>query len=311
MAERSGLMRTSGDSWDVAQGVGETALAMAAARAYETTRAEPLFTDDCAAMFVDAAQAAGWRSPFVAPAAASQSDDRVGAMLDYAACRTRYFDDFFTEADDGVQQFVILGAGLDARAWRLRWPTGAVVYEIDQPSVLDFKTSVLTTRGHIPACGYRPVGIDLRQDWPAALRAAGFDPDRPSAWSVEGLLAYLPPDGQDTLFECIQSLSVAGSRIAVEADTAVALEPPAAADRRVELSTIKQSAAQAGNTFLRDVSSLWFKGARPYLGSWLVEHGWSVHARTAAGLMESFGRPAPSQSVRVLPRSEFIAGRRQ
>lgn len=145
------------------------------------------------------------------------SPERVRAMIDGLAVRTKFFDDRCTEATAaGATQVVILASGLDARAYRLAWPGGTVVYELDQPKVLDFKTRTLAGLGAAPGAIHRQVPVDLRHDWPAALRAAGFDAARPTAWLAEGLLIYLPPPAQDELFDQITALSVAGSTIATE-----------------------------------------------------------------------------------------------
>jgi methyltransferase (TIGR00027 family) len=131
--------------------------------------------------------------------------------------RTRFYDQFFVDAtQSGIRQAVILAAGLDARAYRLPWPAGTVVYEVDMPEVIEFKTSTLRKLGAEPTAERRTVAVDLRDDWPAALRAAGFDPDAASAWSAEGLVVYLPPEAQDALFDNITALSAAGSRLACE-----------------------------------------------------------------------------------------------
>jgi methyltransferase (TIGR00027 family) len=130
------------------------------------------------------------------------------------AVRTRFFDSFFADAAAaGVRQAVILAAGLDTRAYRLTWPSGTVVYEVDQPQVIEFKTRTLADLGAAPAADRRAVAVDLRDDWPAALRDNGFDSERPTAWIAEGLLGYLPPDAQDRLFDSITTLSSVGSRI--------------------------------------------------------------------------------------------------
>lgn len=135
-------------------------------------------------------------------------------------CRPKFFDEYFlTAADDGIRQAVILAAGLDARAWRLAWPAGCVVYEIDQPKVLAFKTDTLESHPATPIASHVGVGIDLRLGWPTALVESGFDPSIPTAWSAEGLLPYLTADAQDLLFDRVQSLSAPGSRVAVEAFT--------------------------------------------------------------------------------------------
>ncbi|MDT5147650.1 MAG: hypothetical protein QOC58_2295 [Mycobacterium sp.] len=137
--------------------------------------------------------------------------------MEQITVRTRFFDDFFSTATgDGVRQAVILASGLDTRAYRLPWPAGTVVYEVDQPQVIDFKTTTLAELGAAPTAERRTIGIDLRNDWPAALRESGFDVTRPTAWSAEGLLPYLPPEAQDLLFDNVTALSAPGSRLATE-----------------------------------------------------------------------------------------------
>jgi methyltransferase (TIGR00027 family) len=130
------------------------------------------------------------------------------------AVRTRFFDNFFTDATKaGVRQAVILAAGLDTRAYRLPWPDGTTVYEIDQPQVIEFKTRTLADLGAAPTADRKAVAVDLRDDWVGALRNIGFSTERPTAWIAEGLLGYLPPDAQDRLFDNITTLSFSGSRI--------------------------------------------------------------------------------------------------
>ena len=122
--------------------------------------------------------------------------------------RTRFFDEFFlAAANDGIRQAVILASGLDARAYRLPWPAGTTVFEIDQARVIEFKSDTLAEIGATPTADRRAVPVDLRHDWPAALRAAGYDPSKPTAWSAEGLLPFLPPDAQDRLLDNITALS--------------------------------------------------------------------------------------------------------
>ena len=133
------------------------------------------------------------------------------------AVRTRFFDDFFlTATGAGIRQAVILAAGLDARAYRLAWPAGVVVFEVDQPEVIAFKSTTLTQLGAEPTAERRAVGVDLRDDWPTALRDNYFDTAVPTAWIAEGLLPYLPPEAQDRLLDNISTLSAPGSRLATE-----------------------------------------------------------------------------------------------
>jgi O-methyltransferase involved in polyketide biosynthesis len=132
------MVRTEGDSWDITESVGATALGVAWARAEEASSECPLFTDPYAQLFVDAAMERGWRLP------PSYMLERIRAISGYAASRTKWFDEFFIAAGaNGIEQAVILAAGLDARAWRLPWVDDSMVYEIDQPKVLAFKAATL------------------------------------------------------------------------------------------------------------------------------------------------------------------------
>ena len=210
--------RTDGDSWDLLSSVGAAATAVAAQRAIATNSENPLIADPYAEPLVEAL-GADYFIRFARGEMAADGGDLsdVRAMVDSIALRTRYFDDFFLDAvNSGIRQAVILVSGLDTRAYRLSWPAGATVFEIDQPAVIGFKTRTLARLGAVPPEPHRPLAVDLRDDWPAALRAAGFDADVPTAWIAEGLLIYLPPDAQDQLLDNVDVLSAPGSRIATE-----------------------------------------------------------------------------------------------
>ena len=217
-------LRSNDDSWDIATSVGSTAVMVAAARARETESADPLIRDPYARALVAGAGAGMWEN-FLDDSVVERiksADPEIAAifenMLGYQAVRTHFFDAFFAGAvAAGIRQVVILASGLDSRAYRLEWPAGTVVYEIDQPMVLEYKATALAECGAEPTAVRREVPIDLRQDWPAALKDSGFDPTRPAAWLAEGLLMYLPADAQDRLFEQITTLSAPGSRLSVEA----------------------------------------------------------------------------------------------
>src|SRR6202012_5467870 len=217
------MARTDDDTWNLASSVGATAKRVAAARAMASKAEQPLINDPYAEPLVRAVGldlftrlATGELNP------ADLEDDGDGApgvqrMTDNMAVRTKFFDEFFLDATNaGIRQAVILASGLDARAYRLPWPDGTTVYEIDQQQVIEFKSRTLAELGAQPTAIRRAVAIDLRDDWPAALKAAGFDSEQPSAWSAEGLLGYLPPDAQDRLLDTITELSAPGSRIATE-----------------------------------------------------------------------------------------------
>lgn len=211
--------RTAGDTWAITESVGATALGVAAARAVETAATNPLIRDEFAKVLVSSAGTAWAR---LADADLAWLDgDQLGRRVhrvacDYQAVRTHFFDEYFGAAvDAGVRQVVILAAGLDARAYRLNWPAGTVVYEIDQPSVLEYKAGILQSHGAVPTARRHAVAVDLRDDWPAALIAAGFDGTQPTAWLAEGLLPYLPGDAADRLFDMVTALSAPGSQVAV------------------------------------------------------------------------------------------------
>jgi methyltransferase (TIGR00027 family) len=294
------MTRTDNDSWDITEGVGATALGVAWARSQESASQCPLFTDPFAEMFIDEAVARGWQMP------QRHVAERIRSIAGYAASRTKWFDEFFIAAGaGGIEQAVILAAGLDARAWRLPWNAGSVVYEIDQPKVLAFKTETLHNRGVDPAARYVAVPVDLRQDWPKALREAGFDPGEPTAWAAEGLLPYLPAAGQDLLFERIGDLSAQGSRVAIEAFGAGFFDPEYLAGRREKMRQMREEAGVPDDT--PDVADLWFIEDRTEVSDWFSTHGWDVSAIEAADLMKRFNRTTDDDTT---PRTVFVEARR-
>ena len=297
------MTRTHDDSWDITESVGATALGVAMARAAESDCDCPLFTDPYAQFFVDAAREQGWE-----PTASMTA--RVGIVGGYAAARTKWFDEFFIAAGaNGIDQAVILAAGLDARVWRLPWVPRSVVYEIDQPQVLAFKAGVLATHGAKPAAAYRAIPVDLRADWPTALREAGFDPSTPTAWSAEGLLPYLPAEGQDLLFERVTELSAAGSRIAVEALNPSTFDADYLERRREHLRRVLEEAGQSSDADVPDTADLWFIEERTDLTQWLADRGWAVTAFEARQLTERYDRMPEGDLAGVTPRSVFLEAR--
>lgn len=299
------MARTEDDNWDVTESVGATALGVAWSRAQENASDCPLFTDPYAQMFIDAAMAGGWQLP---PA---YMVERIRSIADYTASRTKWFDEFVIAAGaNGVEQVVILAAGLDARAWRLPWVDETVIYEIDQPKVLAFKAETLRANDVRPEARYVQVAIDLRQDWPKALRDAGFDDTEPAAWTAEGLLPYLPAAGQDLLFERIHELSANGSRIAVESFGAGFFDSDYLASRREQLRQLREEFGADEDENVFDVEDLWFAEERTDVTEWLTEHGWEVTSTTAADLMDRYGRGGSEESAGTTPRTEFIDARR-
>jgi methyltransferase (TIGR00027 family) len=212
------------------------------------------------------------------------------ARAQQIAVRTRFFDDFFTGATEaGVRQAVILASGLDTRAYRLRWPGGTVVYEIDQPQVIAFKTNTLADLGVAPTAERRAIAIDLRDDWPAALREGGFDVTQPTAWSAEGLLPYLPPEAQDRLFDHITALSAPGSRLATEHVP----DPNAFSDER--LRRISERWQRFG--FDLNAADLFYRGERSVVVDYLTTHGWQITPHPARELYARNGFEFPEDEM--------------
>jgi methyltransferase (TIGR00027 family) len=299
------VIRADDDSWDITEGVGATALGVAWSRAQESTSDSPLFTDQYAQLFVDAAMERGWQLP---PA---YMVERIRSISGYAASRTKWFDEFFIAAGaNGIEQAVILAAGLDSRAWRLPWVDASMVYEIDQPKVLAFKAETLRARDAEPAATYVQVPVDLRQDWPKALREARFDASEPTAWAAEGLLPYLPAEGQDLLFERIHELSSPNSRVAVEAFGAGFFDSDYLASRREQLRKLREEAGAGDDENVFDVEHLWFIEDRTDVADWLTEHDWEVTTIEALDLMDRYGRCGPDRTQAVAPRTVFVAGQR-
>jgi methyltransferase (TIGR00027 family) len=296
-------LRSAGDSWVITESVGATALGVAASRAVETAGPDPLIRDEFAQVLVSSAGPAWARLTDAEMAWLDGDEDgrRLHRMgCNYQAVRTHFFDEFFLAATAaGVRQVVILAAGLDSRAYRLDWPADTSVYEIDQPQVLEYKGGILDAHGAVPTAHRRPVGVDLRDDWPAALSAAGFDSQRPTAWLAEGLLAYLPSDAQDRLFEMVTGLSAPGSQFAVE------------------VFTLNTHGNKRRWQLMRDRLGLdinvealtYHEPDRSDAAQWLTDHGWQVHAVNNREEMARLGRAVPEDLTDDAVRSTLLRAR--
>lgn len=282
-------MRRDDDQWEITTGVGATALAVAAARAMESRAAEPLVSDPYAELFVTAAERESHGALDV-----SADAEPVRARTSYIGVRSRFFDRFVLDAATaGIGQTVILAAGLDARALRLELPAGHTVYELDQAKVLEFKDRALAGGAPVTRTGGGervPVPADLRQDWPAALRSRGFDPDRPTAWLAEGLLAYLPAWAERDLLDRVHQLSAPGSRFALESFAQLGDEPE------------PPSVPVLGV----DVRELVYRDQRPDPGERMAELGWRATHRPARELAELYGRPLPTGAGTTFSRRAVL-----
>jgi methyltransferase (TIGR00027 family) len=298
--------RAHDDNWDLASSVGMTATMVAAGRAMASNDPRGLINDPFAEPLVRAVGVDFFTKMMDGEldlaAIETVSPLRMQAMTDGMAARTKYFDDYFINATGtGVRQVVILASGLDSRAYRLPWPAATVVYEIDQPQVIEFKTTTLAGIGAEPAATRRTVPIDLRQDWPAALQAGGLDVTTPTAWLAEGLLIYLPPEAQDRLFDNITALSVPGSAIATEFVPGIV---DFDADRVREMSG---SFRDLGVDI--DMASLVYPGERNNVVDYLRAKGWDVEGVTRTELFKRNGMDVPApENDDPLGEIIFISG---
>jgi len=296
-------LRTTGDSWAITELVGATALGVAASRAVETAGADPLICDEFARLLVSSAGPAWARltDPELSWLDGDPHGRRVHRLgVDYQAVRTRYFDEYFSNAvNAGIRQVVILAAGLDSRAYRLSWPADAVVYEIDQPKVLEYKTGILQSHGAVASAERRTVPVDLRDDWPAALTAAGFDRTRPTAWLAEGLLPYLPSEAQDRLFEMFTALSAPGSQVAIEVF---------GMNTKGNTQRWRRMRERLGLDV--NVEALTYhEPDRSDAAQWLTDHGWQVHDVNNREEMARLGRPVPDDLSDEAVRSTLLWAR--
>jgi methyltransferase (TIGR00027 family) len=275
------MTRTGDDSWNLAVSVGATATMVAAARAVAARGPSAAINDPFAQALV---RAVGVEF-FTKLADGDLEFEEIGTP--WPSCvfglRTHYFDEYLTTAmTDGIRQAVILASGLDSRGYRLAWPAGAVVYEVDQPSVIEFKSTAMQSLGARPTADLRPIGIDLRHDWPKALLEAGFRRNCPTVWSVEGLLmGYLPNDAEQRLVDEITALSAPGSRLGGDY-----LKGSADA-----ISSLMQVAGQKWQPhgFTADFSDLFFRGQRDDIETSLKARGWQTAVSQVASLLRAAG----------------------
>ncbi len=286
------MPRHEGDSWDLASSVGMTATMVAAARAMATRDERRLIDDPFAEPLVRAVGI-----PFFTDLLDGRVDssafgddgaDRAAAMIAGMALRTKFFDDYFISAiGAGIRQAVILASGLDSRAYRLPWPAGAVVYEVDQPDVVEFKTETMAGLGAQPTATRRTVGIDLREPWPEALRESGFDAVAPTAWLAEGLLIYLPPEAQDLLLDTVTGLSTPGSMVATEYVPGIVDYDASRAGEMA--SNLRQHGLDI------DMPNLIYPGPRSNVMDYLRTAGWQVTGVPGAELFARSGLQPPDR----------------
>jgi methyltransferase (TIGR00027 family) len=232
--------------------LGTTALSVAACRATESTRIDAWFHDELAQHVLAAA---------IAPPAVSRGLER------WVAVRTRFLDELVVDAvAQGIRQVVIVGAGLDARAYRLALPRDLTVFEIDHAEVLVLKQQLVDELELMSECRRRVVVADLvTDDWLQPLTDTGWDPSQPTVWVAEGLLVYLNHDERTQLLRQLSSASDIGSVLGAT------------------LSTRTDNLAHP----------LWHPAAAADPVDWLAGCGWRATIQTMAEASAAFGRPIP------------------
>ncbi|WP_018335069.1 SAM-dependent methyltransferase [Actinomycetospora chiangmaiensis] len=300
-------MRTADDRWDIVSSVGWTALMVAAGRAVESHRPDPLVEDPYAELFVaraDTPQPVPTRPDQPWPDPERVGDETTGVdefwalMSTYQGVRSRFFDRALLDA--GVDQVVLLAAGLDARAYRVDWPAGTTVFEIDQDQVLAFKDEVLTTAGAQERCRRVAVPVDLRDDWVGALRAAGFDDTRSSAFLAEGLLPFLPAAAESDLLHRVGTLTAPGSTVVVENF--------ASAFAQLRHDPVLP---RFGRPFgVEMVGLVDMTEPRPHPADELRRDGWDTKVTPAVDVAAQWGRPLPTMATGTTLDSEFVVARR-
>lgn len=295
-------LRSDNDQWDILSSVGYTALLVAGWRAVHALSAEPLARDDYAQHFITAST-----DPYLTGLLDNPptSEDATAFPRLYGV-QTRFFDEFFLSAvAEGIRQAVIIAAGLDSRAYRLKWHAETKVFEVDQSQVLEFKEQVLAQHGAKPAAHRVSVAADLRHDWTIPLQEAGLEPGQRTAWSVEGVLPYLTGAAQDALFESIHELSAAGSRVAIGA--------LGSRLNQAQLSALEATHPGVNMSGEVDFSALTYDADKTNPADWLADHGWAVDpVRSNPELQGAYSRTPAEVDLRIdsIMHSEYITATR-
>ncbi len=252
-------------------GVWATGVGVARVRALESERENALFRDPLARAF--AAAGGLWSSPPRLPDDEAARRRWLGVAFSIVI-RTKFLDDLLEQASAaGVRQVVLLGAGMDSRAFRMDWPEGTRLFEVDTAAPLDFKASVLRQERAVARCERITVPVDLRDDWPGALAAAGHDAAAPTVWIAEGLLIYLPEDAVELLLARIGARSAIGSRMGLTLGSRGVIE-------RFGADAVPGSPA-----------SMWVSEMPDDPVGWLAGHGWEADCHTLRERAAAYGRP--------------------
>lgn len=243
--------------------LGSTSRWTAGARASESLRPDRLFNDPWASTL---ATEAGLRW-------VDRTEDAGSSII----VRTRFFDDFFERvtSDEGIRQVVLIAAGLDTRAFRLNWPAHTHLFELDQAPILEHKESVLKDAGAQVTCERQAVPVDLTKPWKEALLKAGYDPQQPSAWLIEGLLFYLPNETIAQIIDEVNSLTAVGSWLGFDIINSDFLTSPYSKQRMDRL-------ASYGTPWIGSINDP---------AAFLRERGWQASVFSSAEQEEKHQRP--------------------
>ena len=273
--------------------VARTALFVAAVRARENSRSEPLFRDELSALLAGP-EGMEW----LAAAEADPLSNYHRDSFPYLEVRTRFFDDWALEAvgESKSRQLVILGAGMDTRAFRLGWPSSMRIWEVDSPDLFSLKESRLQSAGSRPDVDRVTVPADLTaRAWVSRLVASGLDKESPTVWLAEGLFQYLTAGDVGQILTGASSVSCAGGRFGAEIITEDYL-------RGVANQRALQRRKSRGTPWVfgtNDPDALF------------LSHGWQVYERVGAlEAAKAVGRrPALARGVGP-PGSVFIGASR-
>jgi methyltransferase (TIGR00027 family) len=199
------------------------------------------------------------------------------------------YDHRCQQADRGVTRRGLILFAIMSVIWGIPYLFIRVAVEEISPATLVFARTSIAVLFLLPIAllttDLRPVTVDLRNDWPAALADAGFDATKPTAWIAEGLLGYLPPDAQDRLLDQIGELSPAGSRLAAEG-----VPSHHEVDQEELREKMKDSTDRwRDHGFDLDFSELVFLGDRSELTGYLKGRGWTVDAAPTNELLIRYG----------------------
>ncbi|GAB3024800.1 SAM-dependent methyltransferase [Mycobacterium bourgelatii] len=298
------MTRTDDDTWDLASSVGATATMVAAARAAASRHPDRVINDPFAEPLVRAVGLDLFTRLAAGELDAVDRDGKLGfpRMIDTFAARAVFFDQYFADAGNaGLKQVVILASGLDSRPYRLSWPAGTTVYELDQPEVLEFKAATVSKLGAVSNAEHRSLPIDLRDDWPAALRKAGFDPGEPTAWLAEGLLiGWLPPEAEVQMLDNIVSLSAPASRLGADYGQVAGLTEETQKQAQVMGERWRDLGLEL------DVATLTYPGEHIDVAAHLRSRGWHTTTSDLAELFDAAKLPPLGDAAQHIPGNSIF-----